>query len=417
MSEFGTYPYHDEPDEALKKLRGGFEAEGNAVTTHPATAALARAIVRHSEAGMPLTELLGIAAFLRPHSELPERMNVIRSSVMHYSDETGLPPPHDDESADELLGLLTATRYFAQAGTANDAEVELDEAFNNMLIEPLHTTMPSRYTLADLLLQLDPGRLPRDGAFVLDKACSVRLGLNAIALKQCHELLGGTFPFPHVDVRDPDGRQNEHLAHRFNSIIRNTPSRLRYGIGIDLLPEDQESLDKAKANLTLEERSSAKFMETFHALGEATPANIQYRKADLINKQEMERFKQSVGPESFDLILSLMFMYMLTEAERAMVLETSYELAKATGRILMIDSFDITGKGLTDISINGKRWRDEETMPWTAAVYDKKYPELGWQEIARSDTSRFLKIKLGTGKIAVGNSLVTLGEAIANHQP
>lgn len=396
MRELVSHPERAESVE-LCRFRHGLTMEAQNMDD-PGRAFSARAIhaVLETE-DSPLATLIAAYVGLRKECDVPEKLNILHSSLIYFARLDGRPVPLSPDANHENLTRLTELYQKVTADTATEAEELSYKKFAWALFgRELNTTTASRYAPTEHVIQAVSDRFP-DGVRAADIGSSIGLGLKVMALKS---QLGPQI-FPHVDVLGSRDRVHKRRTAAYNQTLA-LPPRLKQAYGIDIEnPLDPDTQLWAESNLRHKEQANERFMQAFHWLIQAQPDNILFKHVDFTDKNHIGQFIDEVGPQNVDVAIYNTSFYQMARIQQKTALEPLPDMLAPNGIALLQDAVKVTGPGLFDVELDPSSWQEKKRFPWSTLVYDNAHPENGWQPLFHAEDSRFARIRLGSGTLAI----------------
>lgn len=386
------------------------QADGN--LTDPSAAALFSVL---SE--VPTRSTLGAAIcdYLssHPRNNLSEHVNMVRSTIVMYTIQSGGEIPGTQEQwREQITNIEHDLNAHTNNQLAEGGRGRVEQLFVTLELNArsLQTNVASRYNTVEFLSQVMAHRFSR-GVSIADVGCSAMQGLNMLAMKDEY----GIEP---VRVYGPTGKVSNKYTSRYNQIISG-PSAFRFGIGIDAHPVISEhDLTWNKANLRLAELRDPQFMEQYNRLASVNPTNVTFEWKDFSSKGDIQDLQDKYKHDKPNIFTFLTMLYQLNPDERTIALSSVPDLISENGLVIVQDAARPTGPELKDIQITGDNWHDDNEEPYCTMVYDMQNPGLGWQIIAYGiKGSRFNRIRLGAGKLAVRGELMNAAEYLDRQIP
>ena len=354
----------------------------------------------------PLAPLLTTFVSLRKECDTPEKLNILHSSLIYFARLDGRDVPQTLDANRENIRRLGELYEKALSDTATPEEEDRYKKVAWALVgRELNTTTASRYGTTEHMAQVASERFP-GGALIADIGSSTGVGLKVMSLKQQF----GQAAFPHVDILGSRGRVHKRWTAAFNEVL-SRPTQLRQALAIDIEdPHDPDTQLWAESNLRHKEQANEHFMRMYRWLMQEQPDNVLFKHVDFTDKNNIEGFVEEVGAGKIDLAIYNTSFYQMARVQQRTALEPLPQMLSPNGIALLQDAVRVTGPGLFDVEINPASWSDRKRLPWTTLAYDNANPENGWQPLFHSEDSRFRRIVLGSGTLAVHGTQQTPAE-------
>lgn len=283
-----------------------------------------------------------------------------------------------------------------------------EEMHSALLLFNITSNLYERYASVPLFMHMVKGELD-EKEILGDLACSQQQGGKMLLSKD---------KFDEVDVmkRTIDKSKflgleiDPALSERVNSILAER-GMLKGVNGVDIMPIDEisriwartcrfrppEWLDKKRVNK----------YDSLDRIDERTIPGLKFVESDL-SQEKVEAYPDILHENSCGINTVFTVLYQQRPKEQVNFVKNAIKFSKRY--VLIQDAIKVDPNNNQNLHIGkdftGKAWQ------YRTLVYDKKNPDLGFQEILLWDSARCKRMQLGTGKLAVKGALRTPEELL-----